>query len=133
RYRDLTARENLRHQARLHDVDTGRVEELLGQAGLARRADEPLRTLSRGTVQRVAACRAGLHEPELLLLDEPRAHLDLRAAELLAPLIGRDSGATRVITSHDPAAGLAEADLVIGLRHRRIAVTCPASSLTPAD
>ena len=68
-------------------------------------------------VQRLAVCRAVLHEPKLLLLDEPRANLDPAASELVEPLIGRTTGATRVLTSHDPQAALAEADLVLGLRH----------------
>jgi heme exporter protein A len=81
-----------------------------------------VRLLSRGMVQRVAVCRAVLHRPELLLLDEPRANLDPAAGELLEPLIGRASGCTRVITSHDPRAALAEADLVLGLKSGRAAI-----------
>src|SRR5215212_10266972 len=79
-YRELTARENLRLHARLHGVGFARVEALLEAVGMARRAGEPLHTLSRGMVQRVAVCRAVLHEPELLLLDEPLANLDPGAA-----------------------------------------------------
>jgi ABC-type multidrug transport system ATPase subunit len=85
------------------------------------RADEPVRLLSRGLVQRLAVCRAVLHAPPLLLLDEPLANLDPAATELVGPLIGRDSGATRVLTSHDPQAALAEADLVLGLEDGRAA------------
>jgi heme exporter protein A len=115
-YRDLSARENLRYHARLHGVDSERAEELLDQVGMWLRADEPVRELSRGMVQRVAACRAVLHDPELLLLDEPAANLDPAATAALEPLIGRSSGRTRVVTSHDPAGGLKDADLVLGLR-----------------
>jgi heme exporter protein A len=118
-YRDLTARENLRFHARLHDVAPARAEELLDAVGMARRGDEPVRSLSRGMVQRVAICRALLHRPELLLLDEPLANLDPGAAGAVAPLIGRASGATRVLISHDVERGLAEADLVLGLRAGR--------------
>jgi ABC-type transport system involved in cytochrome bd biosynthesis fused ATPase/permease subunit len=83
-------------------------------------------------VQRVAVCRALLHDPELLLLDEPRAHLDPAASELVEPLIGRDSGRTRVIVSHDPAGALAEADLVLGLERGRPALLAAAGALDAA-
>jgi heme exporter protein A len=121
-YRELTARENLRFHARLYDVAAGRVEELLDRVGLEHRADEPLRSLSRGMVQRAAVARAVLHDPELLLLDEPRSNLDPSAVELVDPLIGAASGRTRVICSHDPGGGLAEADVVLGLRDGRPAL-----------
>jgi len=128
-YRELTARENLRYHARLHGVAEARVQELLGAVAMTDRADEPLRTLSRGMVQRVAIARAVLHDPELLLLDEPRANLDPAAVELVGPLIRGSSGRTRVICSHDPSGGLAEADLVLGLRGGRVALARPASEV----
>jgi heme exporter protein A len=118
-YRDLSAAENLRFHARLHGVRPGRAAALLDAVGMARRADEPVRSLSRGMAQRVAICRAVLHEPELLLLDEPLANLDPGAAGAVAPLIGRESGAARVLISHDVELGLAEADVVLGLRAGR--------------
>jgi heme exporter protein A len=87
-YRELSARENLCYHARLHRCARGRVEEMLERVGMRKRADEPLRTLSRGMVQRIAIARAVLHDPELLLLDEPYAHLDPAARELVDPLLG---------------------------------------------
>jgi heme exporter protein A len=131
-YRELTARENLAFHAGLHGVEAGRAEQLLATVGMERRADEPLRTLSRGMVQRVAVCRALLHDPELLLLDEPRANLDPAASELVEPLIGRGSGRTRVIVSHDPAGALAEADLVLGLVRGRVRVLAAPDQLDGA-
>jgi heme exporter protein A len=119
-YRELTARENLRFHARLHGVQEQRVEEVLEAVAISARAAEPLRTLSRGMVQRVAVARAVLHDPELLLLDEPHSNLDPAAVELVAPLIGASCARTRVICSHDPGGGLAEADLVLGLRAGRM-------------
>ena len=77
-YRDLTGRENLEYHARLHDVAgrSERIATVLDAVGMTRRAEEPIRLLSRGMVQRLAVARAVLHDPELLLLDEPASHLD---------------------------------------------------------
>jgi heme exporter protein A len=125
-YRDLSGRENLSYHARLHGVGPDRVEEVLDAVGMRERADEPVRLLSRGLVQRIAVCRTVLHRPSLLLLDEPLANLDPAATELVGPLIGRDAGVTRVLTSHDPQAALSEADVVLGLEDGRAAfVTSP--------
>jgi heme exporter protein A len=99
---------------------------------MERRADEPLRDLSRGMVQRLAAARAVLHDPPLLLLDEPRSHLDPAGVELLYPLIGRSSGRTRVLVTHDVEGGLAEADLVLGLRGGRQVFCEPAAAVDQA-
>jgi heme exporter protein A len=131
-YRELSGRENLLYHARLHSVREERVAELLGAVGMERRADEPLRDLSRGMVQRLAAARAVLHDPPLLLLDEPRSHLDPAGVELLEPLIGRPSGRTRVLVTHDVEAGLRESDLALGLRGGRQAFCLPAAELDGA-
>jgi heme exporter protein A len=118
-YRELSGRENLLFHARLHRVDEARVPELIAAVGMQRRADDPVRELSRGMVQRLAAARALLHDPPLLLLDEPYSGLDPPARELLDPLIGRTSGRTRVLVSHDLDAGAAESDVALGLRAGR--------------
>jgi ABC-type multidrug transport system ATPase subunit len=130
-YRDLSGRENLRYQARLHRVAATRVDELLAAVQMGARADDPVRTLSRGMVQRLAVCRTVLHAPEVLLLDEPRANLDPAAGDLVEPLIGRGAGLTRVLTSHDPRAALAEADLVLGLDGGRAAFVSPPGEVSP--
>ena len=132
-YRDLSGRENLRFHARLHGVAFDRVEELLERVGLRLRADDRVHTYSRGMVQRLAVCRAVLHHPDVLLLDEPRANLDPAAADLVEPLIGAASGRTRVVTSHDPAGGLAEADIALGLRGGRTAFVAPVDHVRNAE
>jgi heme exporter protein A len=132
-YRDLSARENLRFHARLHGLPAARVGEALAAVGLERRGEDPVRTLSQGMAQRVAIARATLHRPSLLLLDEPLANLDPGAASLVAPLIGRAAGATRVLISHDAEQGLEDADLVLGLRGGRPLLVARAADVAPAD
>ncbi|MGD1055807.1 MAG: ABC transporter ATP-binding protein [Solirubrobacteraceae bacterium] len=135
-YRELTARENLRFHARLHGVGDERVDELLQSVAMSARGGEPLRTLSRGMVQRVAVARAVLHDPELLLLDEPHSNLDPAAIELVAPLIGLGGDGkrrTRVICSHNPTGDLAEADVVLGLRAGRPALLRAATDVDPGE
>jgi heme exporter protein A len=118
-YRDLTVWENLRFHARLHGLEAAdrRIGELLERVGMARRAGELARNLSAGMAQRVAVCRAVLHEPELLLLDEPAAHLDPEAGALVEPLIRPGAARTRVTVTHDYRAALAESGIALALGH----------------
>jgi len=134
-YRELSVRENLEFNARLHAVAGARerIEALLEASGLARRGDELVRNLSAGMLQRAAICRAVVHEPELLLLDEPRSHLDVGAARVVDELLGERgaSGArTRVIVTHELEAGLAAASRVLALRaDGSVGFTGPAAGL----
>jgi heme exporter protein A len=118
-YRDLSGRENLRFQARLHGIERNaaevRIEELLRAVGMERRADERVAELSAGMRQRLSICRCVLHEPELLLLDEPDSNLDAEGRELARELVGPTSGRSRVIVTHDPDRFLPEADQVLRL------------------
>ena len=133
-YVDLTLTEALHFHADLHGVadPSERIGALLAQVGLGRRASQPVRTLSAGQLQRAAVCRCVLHEPELLLLDEPGAHLDPAGYGTVEPLIGRTSGATRVVVTHDVEGGLADADRALALRSDgAVAYEGPANGLSP--
>jgi heme exporter protein A len=113
-YRDLSGRENLRFHAHLHgrrgEAAEARIAELLAAVGMERRADERVAELSAGMRQRLALCRCVLHEPELLLLDEPESNLDAEGRELARELIGPGERPTRVIVTHDPDRFLPDAD-----------------------
>ena len=104
-YRELTALENLTLFARLYRVPTGeaRVGMLLERFGLWEERGSRAGDFSRGMLQRLALCRALLHDPELLLLDEPYNALDARGAEVLDRELKDLAGArTFVVATHDP-------------------------------
>ncbi len=120
-YDDLTAEENLRLYSELYDVQDarGRARGLLGQVGLESLAGERVRHLSRGQQQRVAIARALVHDPPVLLLDEPDTGLDLAAFHLLEELaLARPR--TIVLTTHNVAAGLRLATRVAILSRGRL-------------
>lgn len=126
-YEDLTGRENLEFQARLHGLDedeaAARIETDLDRLGMRGRADYRVSDYSAGMKQRIAICRAVLHRPPLLLLDEPDSNLDPEGREAARQLIGQpreldwgsDLPVTRVAVSHDPEKARAEADQVLEL------------------
>jgi heme exporter protein A len=125
-YRDLSGRENLGFQAQLHGMPRAaaeaRIKDLLRAVEMERRADERVAELSAGMRQRLSICRCVLHEPELLLLDEPDSNLDIEGRELARSLIGAGSGRTRVVVTHDPERHLPEADQVLRLGINEAAV-----------
>lgn len=106
-YGDLTAEENLRFYARLYSIPglDQRVVDVLEQVGLLNRRKDLVRTFSRGMQQRLAIGRAVLHDPEVLLLDEPHTGLDQDACEMLDGALKQVAarGRTVVMTSHDLA------------------------------
>jgi heme exporter protein A len=105
-YRELTALENLDLYGRLYRVAERRerIGMLLERFGLWDVRAERVGAFSRGMVQRLALCRAFLHEPDLCLLDEPFAALDDDGAELLErELAGRRAQGTFLVATHDPA------------------------------
>lgn len=109
-YGDLTPDENLRFFARMYDIPqaTSRIDVLLEQVGLTNRRHDPVRTFSRGMVQRLAIARAILHDPTIMLLDEPYTGLDLQAADMLRSFLQdlATSGRTVILTTHSLEQGL---------------------------
>jgi heme exporter protein A len=126
-YGDLSARENLRFFGRLHgqrDLEP-RVEAMLGRVGLAGAADRPVRTFSRGMLQRLAVGRTLFPRPSLLLLDEPFTGLDRGGVALLTTLLleERRRGAILLLTSHDLGAVAPLCDQALLLRRGRLLAT----------
>jgi heme exporter protein A len=124
-YGDLTARENLALFAELYGLPrpAERARAMLARVGLADVAtDAPARTFSRGMSQRLALARALLHEPELLLFDEPSAALDPAGAAWLQTELTaeREAGRLVVLVTHDLEAAAAVAEHVVVLRRGRV-------------
>lgn len=123
-YSDLTAAENLTFFAKLYQIEDGeaRVATALKQIGLAARQRDAVRTFSRGMKQRLAIARATLHEPDVLLLDEPYTGLDQDASALLDSLLRREreNGRTILMITHDLVRGLNLSDRIAILSRGKI-------------
>jgi len=104
-YGELTAEENLRFYARMYNVPQAekRISNVLEMVGLASRQHDLVRTFSRGMQQRLAIGRAVLHDPEVMLFDEPHTGLDQDACQMLDTVLREVAarGRTVVMTSHD--------------------------------
>jgi heme exporter protein A len=124
-YGDLTPDENLRFFARMYDLPDpkSRIDAVLAQVGLAARRRDPVRTFSRGMVQRLAIARAILHDPTIMLLDEPYTGLDLQAADMLRSVL-QDLAASKrtvILTTHNLEQGLEMCDRAAILNRGRVA------------
>jgi heme exporter protein A len=127
-YPDLTAFENLEFYRRLYGSAQSADEALLW-ADLDLRRQSPVRSLSRGMVQRLALARALLHQPSLLLLDEPYTGLDEAAAERLTRRLRElDPGTTVLLATHDVERGVAIADRISVMEAGRIAFDATGAS-----
>jgi heme exporter protein A len=135
-YDSLTAEENLRFFARLYGLrdPAARIAELLQQVGLTGRRGDLVRTYSRGMVQRLAIARALLHDPPILLLDEPDTGLDPQAAEMLHDLLMKLIARRTIVTvMHHIERGLAIADRVAIMANGRVVLEADARGMTPAE
>ena len=136
-YGDLTTEENLRFYGRMYGVGNlkQRLEEVLGMVGLIALRRDLVRQLSRGMQQRLSIGRAILHDPEILLLDEPHTGLDQEAVVMLDGLLHEVAarGRTVVMTSHDLTRVTEIADRVDILHKGRIAASVHRSEVDLAE
>jgi heme exporter protein A len=136
-YLDLTATENLSFYARLMDIrlDDEALVQKIGGVGLAGREREPVRNYSRGMQQRLAIARAFLHDPKILLLDEPFTGLDQSGSDLLKHVLAdaHSGGKTCIMAIHDAQLGYELADRLVILGRGSAVFDAPKSSLSLAE
>ncbi len=136
-YLDLSPRQNLQLYADLFGVQDAdrRIDDLLERVDLIARADDPVRVLSRGMAQRLALARMLLHEPRLLLLDEPHASLDAAGTALLDAELAtmHADGRAAVIVTHEVERIASVADRLVVMRRGRIVVDEPVAGRGPAQ
>ena len=136
-YENLTAQENLHFFARLYHVPNleARTSELLDRVGLAKRANDLVRTFSRGMLQRMAIARALIHEPEVLLFDEPHTGLDQDAAAMLDAVVleQRANGRTVVMATHELERAARLSSRIIILARGAISADTPSDGMTGAE
>ncbi|MDY6775152.1 MAG: ABC transporter ATP-binding protein [Halobacteria archaeon] len=119
-YDGFTARENLRLHARLHGVDPSEVRRRLKDVGLSSRGGDVVSGFSHGMRKRLSLARALLHNPEILLLDEPYAGLDQRSSETLRGILDDFTDRTVVMTTHSLEEGYNHCDRLVFLDQGRV-------------
>jgi heme exporter protein A len=136
-YDDLSAEQNLRFYARMYDLPqaAARIEEVLTQVRLWSRRSDPVRTYSRGMQQRLAIARAILHNPPILLLDEPDTGLDQHSATMLTDLLTAVGLHQRTIlmTTHNLERGLSLGNRMVILTKGKIGYDAPRRDITLAE
>ena len=136
-YNDLTAKENLSFYSKFYEVPHAekKIPDLLEKVGLAHRADESVRRFSRGMQQRLSIARALLHDPKILLLDEPYTGLDQKASEFLDNILIEYNGAGNciLIVTHDieRIAGIAKRAVIFD--KGKVAWDKPLNGMLPKD
>lgn len=136
-YRDLSPLENLVFFGKLYGVAnvTKRAKDLLDWLDLSWRSHDPVKTFSRGMTQRVAIARALMHEPDLILADEPFAGLDAPSMDTLSRMLRElhAAGRTIVLTNHDIAQSIELAARAIVLREGSIVLDGPTATMAAAE
>lgn len=138
-YDGLTARENLLFFGRLYGLGgyplEARADALLADVGLKKRSHDLVRGFSRGMLQRLSIARALIHQPDILLLDEPFTGLDLAGVDVLMGVIdaARAEGKTIVLTTHEPAHALRLCDRVVVIRTGVIGLDAPSADFATPD
>lgn len=132
-YRDLSPRENLRLFGQLYDVPRPdeRAMQLLELMNLADRADDPVKSFSRGMTQRTAIARALMHDPDLILADEPFAGLDAPSVHNIEMILSalNKAGHTIMLANHDIHQSLRLVSRVLLLRRGELVMDRPAAGL----
>lgn len=119
-YEELTARENLRFHARLHGVDESVCDDLLETVGLAARGGERVSGFSHGMSKRVSLARALIHDPAVLLFDEPYTGLDQASLSRIESVLADLEDRTVLASTHDLARGYDLADRLLFLNDGRL-------------
>ena len=136
-YENLTAEENLRFYGKLYDVQnlTEKVKQVLHEVGLLHRKNDRVQNFSRGMQQRLAIARVMLHDPTLLLLDEPFTGLDQNASKNLASWLQglRDDHRSILMVTHNLQRGLEIADRVAILKEGELVFDQPRASFDAAE
>lgn len=131
-YDDLSGYENLKFYGRMFGVPAleSRIEFLIEKVGLSTRIHDLVRTLSRGMQQRLSLARAMLHDPPIVLLDEPETGLDQEARAILREIVAAPVGArTMIMTTHNLEHGLRMADRIVILAQGKVAYEQPRETL----